>query len=143
MSGWTFEQWIAFITVMAAPISGIIVAFIANRRSKAPEQVTQPMTRADGSARGDTVSEHQAHVAEISVIIDGFTASHRALTEDFERVRRESSECRDRTDALEARFRASERARIIERQMMVDHIEILEALIPVPPGAPARPVWGD
>jgi hypothetical protein len=124
------------LTIIAVPLSGVIIAFIANKRSnrETDDTVSKP-------EQAKVMTEGQAQTAELSLIFEGFTASHRALTEDFARVRQESKDCRETTEELKARFKLAERARLAERRIMINHIEMLEALIPVPPGPPTRPSW--
>jgi predicted nucleic acid-binding Zn-ribbon protein len=98
-----------------------------------------------------TVSEKQAHTAEIAMIIDGFTESLAAVQSQLDRAEKayltldaKHEELKQKHEGLvkdhetlASRIDLSER----DRAQMIAHIVALEALIPNPPGPPERPKW--
>lgn len=138
----TTDQIVQLIVGLGLPISGIFVAWIANRRSR-NETPAQTHTIANTK-----VTETDAHTRELTGIVDGFSLANRAAERMTERALRAASDCDEKYQRLEERFEASEqryekdeRARRAERQEMIDHIRALEDLIPTPPGPPERPAW--
>lgn len=132
---WTIPNIIAICTVFAAPISGVIAAWIANKRSN--RQTPPPTEPSAESVR--RFPETAAHNAELSLIFDGFRASQESLLSEFERVRDAANGCNDRVQEMEEQLKAYHRERSKERGEMISHIVVLESLIPQPPGAPPRP----
>lgn len=76
-----------------------------------------------GHKLSNKVGEHEAKTHEFSAIVDGFET---LLTQQ----KNELSELRNRVDKLESYQRD-----------LIEHVDILEALIPSPPGPPPRPHW--
>lgn len=132
----TPEQIMAAAIAIAGPVSGFLIAVIANRRSK--QQLDKEQSVAVATV---TVSEKDAHTREIAVILDGYTKVNQALNSSLERVTKSSEECSEKYDALEKRFDEAERVNAVRRYELIDHIRRLEELVPSPPGPPERPKW--
>ena len=135
---------IVLIAAIGGPLSGIIIALVADHRSKRNLHATNQV-----ELKTIEVCEKEAHTHEIAVIIEGFTTSLEnmrtdlqdtraeltatkteltATREELRRTREDHSKLRDRVDQSD-----------IERDLMIRHITDLEALVPNPPGPPTRP----
>lgn len=132
----TPEALATYIIAIAGPMSGILIAAIANHRSKKQwaKENQVAITQAN-------VSEKDAHTREIAMILDGYTKVNQALNTSLERALDTSQECSDKYDALEARFDEERELNKHRQREMIDHIMRLEALVPSPPGPPDRPEW--
>jgi chromosome segregation ATPase len=124
---------------VGGPISGIIVAIIANHRNKKTAQADSQI-----ADKGVRVTERDSHTREIAMIIDGFT-------ESLASVREELKDTRSRYDGLTLRYsELAAKHEILakkvetseaQRAEMIAHIVELEAIVPNPPGPPTRPNW--
>lgn len=130
------QQLQLLILGLAGPASGLAIAWISNRRSK--RQVVLETTNA---ARNVRVSEKDAHTREIAMILDGYTKVNVAQVAAIARAEASASGCNEKYEALERRFDESERRTSERLNVLIDHIEVLEKMVPTPPGPPARPMW--
>lgn len=145
-------ELIGLVGAVSLPLSGVIVAIIAKIRSDKPaDPPAKPVAHDTMSAAEISVrktlaatSEKEAHNAEISIIIEGFTASMEALRLTVADARLESSEAKMEATSARAdvtKLRQTMDAMAEQREELIDHIQALEALIPSPPGPPPRPAW--
>lgn len=143
---WNVLSVIGIVSAVAAPISGVVVAIIVNRRTK--------QERADGTTtamRAVSVDEKEAHTHEIAVMIEGFATSLENMRLDLAEARAQSASAHAeaasaRQEAASARAELSElkiqlQWYVADRLEMIRHIVHLEDLIPTPPGPPTRPTW--
>lgn len=143
---WNILNTIAVISAIAAPLSGVVVAIIVNRRTK--------QERADGSTtamKSVQVNEKEAHTHEIAVMIEGFSTSLENMRLDLADARAQSAAAHAeaasaKQEAASARAELSElriqiQWYVADRLEMIRHIVHLEDLIPTPPGPPTRPTW--
>lgn len=129
----------SILGLIAAPVGiiiGVIVKGIFDRR------VSKDTT---------DVAIRTGHTQEIEVAFEGLTANINSLQEQLKDLRTElrdsKTDARRTVDDLGTTQRDLRRLEgvvsnlRVERAAFLVHISALEALIPSPPGAPARPVW--
>lgn len=100
-----------------------------NNKSKSKEIVV--------SEKLANVSEQEAQTHQIQAIFEGFNAAIAAASKRAEAAEAAVAKVSERVTKLE-----EEREEYLEeRDLLVRHIVDLEALVPSPPGPPARPKW--
>lgn len=97
------------LAVIASPLVAIIIG------------VVNWLTTRSGQKLNNRVEKHEAKTHEFSAIVEGFET---LLTQQKD----ELVKLRDRVDRLEG-----------YQKSLIDHVVILESMIPIPPGPPPRP----
>jgi len=110
------QTWIQIGTVCLVPLTGVVVAIIADRRSK--NTTTQTVA----------VSEQEADTHQFAALTEGFVEQLRILKEDVAEQRGLVKSLTERVETLES-----------QKLEMLAHILALEVLVPNPPGPPKRP----
>lgn len=130
------------------PLSGITVAWLALRGTN--RKTTVDSTVAEKAV---IVDEKQAHNEEISVIIEGFTQSLNNMRIDLGETRAELAstkvelastrdelhDTRDAHNLLREEHVALRLKVELEKAEMLEHLALVEAMVPNPPGIPVRP----
>jgi chromosome segregation ATPase len=139
-------QVVTIIGLVAAPLAGVVVALIVDRRTKMRNSMEGTVAE-----RSVKVEEREAYNHEVAIIIEGFTASLERTDKELARAlaRIEQSETSHRItreelkdtqiEVKELRLKHEQNDR--QRAEMIRHIQALEALVPTPPGPPTRPYW--
>lgn len=134
---------LTIIVAVGSPLSGIVVALIANSRSR--RQTTREQVIATAGVR---IDEKDAHTREIAVILEGYTAVNNATVKALERAEMSASNCNekydvlsDKYDALSDRFEKYEELSEARLRELAQHVIVLEDMVPSPPGPPDRPAW--
>jgi hypothetical protein len=109
--------------IIVGPLSGVLVAVIANHRSKKTED-----------AQVDVQKDANSNQL-VSVLIEGFTEQVRLVNASNEGLRLQVKALEDKNNQLEKRLDERDALKII----MLAHIGELEKMIPTPPGPPKRP----
>lgn len=115
--------WWTPLVTLATPALGVLGVYVASRFTS------------KNSTRATKVSETEAETNQFSALTEGFVEQLRALREDL----KEQRELRD-TDRLEI-SKLTDRVQANEEreQRYLEHILLLEGLVPNPPGPPVRP----
>lgn len=121
---------LSLAALFASPLSGVVVAWIASRRSKKQTDVTVAVDE-----KGLVIQEQEANTRIFSAITEGFVERLRDINEAYDKLETRYNALEKRYTNLEARFEATENV----KNQMINHIVALEALVPIPPGAPKRP----
>ena len=139
----TWQQILTLVVAVGTPLSGIVVALVANTRSR--RHVTREQVLATAGVK---IDEKDAHTREIAVILDGYTAVNQAQLRALERAEASADNCNKRYDTLETkydllvqRFEVAEEQNEERVRVLVQHVVALEAMVPTPPGPPERPAW--
>lgn len=129
-------NWGIIATVLG-PISAILAVFISDRRSKQNTTATV------------TVQGQEAKTHEFVAITQGFSElreqleeDRRSLREDVQRLEEDRGTLREDVKTLTDRMEVVEednRLLLAENTAIMEHLTIVEALVPNPPGAPPRP----
>lgn len=133
-----FPLLVLFIA-LAAPffvLVGVVVTGIVQRLNG--------KHTANVAEAGVAVSETEAETHQFQAIIDGFEKSLKAVSERAESAEKKANAAETKADAAEQKANElSQRVRSLEdeRHDAITHVLLLEALIPYPPGPPARPAW--
>lgn len=139
-------QVVTIIGLVAAPLAGVVVALIVDRRTKMRNSMEGTVAE-----RSVKVEEREAYNHEVAIIIEGFTASlertDKELARALERIEQSETSHRITREELkdtqievkELRLKHEQNDR--QRAEMIRHIQALEALVPTPPGPPTRPYW--
>lgn len=93
----------------------------------------------------DAVSERDANTRQMDVIFKGLTDTISSIQANLESTQKDLQGTKDELRSTRTELRTLEaRVTILtaERAQMLVHIGKLEALVPMPPGPPARPLWG-
>lgn len=139
----TVEQLAIWVTV-AASITATLAVFgrgikdwFATRYQKMHNKETVSV-----ELKKVQVTEKEAQTHEIAVILEGFTAVTAASTLRAENAEKSAALAHERVEKVEARAEKVEsRLSKVERikDEMIDHIKVLEQMVPNPPGPPTRP----
>ena len=140
---------ISIVTTLAlfgAPISGVVIARIVDKRAARGQD-----TQAEINLRAVEVDEKEARSHEITVIIEGFTASMENMRRDLADTRMELTSTKEElastreeltlTRKDQAQLRIHVERADHQRGEMLRHILQLESEYPTPPGPPTRPAW--
>lgn len=136
-----FEQWplLILLIFLASPffvlIGVAITAFVQRMNARGSQKVAEA---------GVNVSETEADTHQFQVIIEGFSKSLEVVSKRAETAETKADEAKEKADAAEEKAnKLSRRVRSLENQRTdaIEHVLILESLIPDPPGPPARPIW--
>lgn len=76
------------------------------------------------------------------IVTESLAELRQELKDEKERGASRDAENKERISTLEGKVTALRAAWSTERQQMLDHMLLLEGLIPQPPGAPERPEFG-
>lgn len=123
------------LAVFGRGLSELIKSWIARRSSVASVDVEKAKVK---------VTEKEAQTHEISVIFEGMTAAIEAVTNRAEsaenavaKAQESITDAHARIDTIQKRMRKVEGI----NDLLVEHIKVLEAGYPSPPGPPTRPNW--
>jgi uncharacterized membrane-anchored protein YhcB (DUF1043 family) len=119
-------NWSLIISIAAlviGPAAGLLVAVIANNRTKKDNQLTATFQN-----RRVDVDERNSETSYFTAIIDGFVEQNRVQNVAL-------SKLEHKVESLEARVNNQE----AREALMRNYIETLKKLIPNPPGAPPSP----
>lgn len=124
---------------LAAPflvLIGVVTTAIVQRlNGKGTQNIAQA---------GVAVSETEAETHQFQAIIDGFEKSLKVVSERAESAEKKADAAEVKAGEAERKANElSQRVRSLEdeRHDAITHVLLLEALIPYPPGPPARPAW--
>lgn len=117
-----FSLVLAIAALVIGPLSGIIIALVANHRAK-----KDTASSFNIQERTVSVAAKDADTHYFQAIIDGFVDQIRLSNERAEKLEAQINGLESRINAKEAR-----------EALMLNHITTLENLIPIPPGAPPR-----
>lgn len=137
-----------FLTWLAVVTSGVGILAVFGRGIK--EGITSWLARKHSVATVDVekaklkITEKEAQTHEISVIFEGMTAAIEAVTKRAEAAEEAVTKAQNsitdahlRIDTMQGRMRKVEGI----NDLLVEHIKVLEAGYPTPPGPPTRPNW--
>lgn len=127
------------IVFLAAPFLVLIGVVINGIIQRLNGKGTQGVAEA-----GVAVSETEAETHQFQAIIDGFSKSLDAVSKRAESAEKKAAAAEEKADAAELKANElSQRVRSLEdeRHDAITHVLLLEAMIPYPPGPPARPAW--
>lgn len=141
----TTDQFVTWITIVGSAV-GILAVFgrgikewLTSRFTKRHQEATVDVEKAKVQ-----VTEKEAGTHHLAVIFEGMTAAIEAATKRAEAAEKiaesaqiSAASAHGRVDTFQARLRSLERT----NDELIDHIELLEAGYPFPPGPPARPIW--
>lgn len=119
-------DWSLAISISAlviGPVTGLIVAIIANNRTKQDVRLTASFTD-----RNTDIAERDSETKYFTAIIDGFVEQNRVQNQALSNLEK-------KVEKLEARINNKE----AKEALMMNYIETLKLLIPTPPGAPPSP----
>jgi outer membrane murein-binding lipoprotein Lpp len=116
-SNWALVLVAPFLVLVGVIVKGVIDWISARLNSKTGEHAVR-------------VSEREAQTHEFEAIVEGFVASLNV-------TREQAARAEDRVMRLESRVTVLEG----DKSAMLDHISLLESMIPNPPGPPKRPYF--
>lgn len=138
-----FLVFILFISTPFLVLIGVIINGIVQRKNAKGLQQT--------ADKGVGVSEKEADTHQFQAIVDGFKVSLEAVERRASSAEERAKEAANKADDADAKAgvaedkanKLSRRVRSLEdeRHQAITHVLLLEALIPYPPGPPARPLW--
>lgn len=136
-----FKDWPAglLLLFLASPflvlIGVALTALVAHLRDRGQQKVAE---------KNSDVSETEAETHRFQAIFDGFSQSLAAVSQRAEAAEKKAGaaelvavEAKAETELLKERVKILES----ERHDAIDHVILLETLIPFPPGPPPRPIW--
>lgn len=137
---------IVFILFISSPfliLIGVIINGVVQRKNAQGQEQT--------ANKGVGVSEKEADTHQFQAIVDGFKVSLEAVERRASSAEDRAKEAGSKADDADAKAgiaedkanKLSRRVRSLEdeRHEAIMHVLLLEALIPYPPGPPARPLW--
>jgi len=143
-----FEQWplLILLLFLASPffvlIGVVITAIVQRLNARGSQRVAEA---------GVSISETEADTHQFQVIIEGFSKSLEAVSKRADAAEAKAKEAeavaesaKSKADAAEVKAnKLSRRVRSLENQRTdaIEHVLILERLVPNPPGPPERPFW--
>ena len=122
---------------------GVLVTVVVQRvRDKGLQKVAEQTVGISLKVAG--ISEKEAATHEFQAIIDGFSKSIGVISD-----RAKSAEDKAAAAETKANEATDEVAKLVrrvrhledERHDAIDHVILLESMVPYPPGPPPRPLW--
>lgn len=134
----TLEEVAVWVTIISTAV-GALVLFgrFAKDWIEARWKKTHDLGNVDVEKMKVKVTEREAQTHEIAVILEGFTAVTAASTARAESAEKSAEHAHLRVEKVENRLTDMERI----NDEMIDHIKLLEGMVPNPPGPPTRPTW--
>lgn len=136
-----FKDWpqgllLVFLASPFLVLIGVIVTVIVQRlRDRGQQKVAEATVN---------VSETEAETNQFQAIIDGFSKSLDAVSKRADTAEKKADEAEKKADEAKGEAeKLGKRVKILEdeRRDALDHVVLLEGLIPYPPGPPPRPFW--
>ena len=120
---------------MSSEMLAILALFLGPTVAIVSSLIAAKVSRKNG-VEGVKLSRREADTNEFSAMTDGFTESFRQMHLQIQELKGRVDALEREKDALAAKLHES----TIERAELLQHLLAVEALVPDPPGAPARPV---